>query len=446
MNKHINRLLNIIILALILLLSPDVTFAQKRTSRLYIPLSGTAEIIVENNDKKLVVKDYLNSTRQIIEDSSLLRQNYSPYGHARDKPIAADKQFTGHKLINGTDVYNAKNRFYNSGIGSFIQPDSAEGPNRYAYVGGNPITFHDLSGNQGGNSTRRWLGGLIEVTTENVGQRVQKVAREIQMGVASLAKNPNIANSNQDALFCYTCPNGAYTIGVFDGVGGNAGGREASTTARDVIGGIVYHAQPRNAEEASTILRKAYQRANDVVAGKAASNSSLQGMATTGTVAWVLPDGQIVLASVGDTRAYGLNAAGSFDHLTLDDSAWLQMLGDEQSMRVQKQFANATSANEVVSNGMFWQKRNAISKALGWSGGFPQLRRVSPVWGIKRLLITSDGIHDPLTDLEILNVLMCGNDPTAIASGLIHRASSANSRGVFRAKNDDKSSAVILFP
>src|SRR3989344_6251645 len=108
-------------------------------------------------------------------------------------------------------------------------------------------------------------------------------------------------------------------------------------------------------------------------------------------------------------------------------------------MRVQKQFANATSANEVVSNGMFWQKRNAISKALGWSGGVPQPRRGAPGWGIKRLLITSDGIHDPLTDLEILNVLMGGNDPTAIASGLIHRASSANSRGVFRAKNDAKS-------
>ena len=59
-----------------------------------------------------------------------------------------NRYYTGQrKVTNDSPLYNYNARYYNPNLGIFIQPDSVEGPNRYAYVGGNPIMKNDPSGN-----------------------------------------------------------------------------------------------------------------------------------------------------------------------------------------------------------------------------------------------------------------------------------------------------------
>jgi RHS repeat-associated protein len=56
--------------------------------------------------------------------------------------------FTGQRLDpSGLQYFNA--RYYDSSVGQFTSADSVQGPNRYAYVSGNPETMTDPTGEMG---------------------------------------------------------------------------------------------------------------------------------------------------------------------------------------------------------------------------------------------------------------------------------------------------------
>jgi RHS repeat-associated protein len=58
------------------------------------------------------------------------------------------KGFTGQQLdSSGLNYFNA--RYYDSVAGQFTSADRAQGPNRYAYVHGNPETLTDPTGKFG---------------------------------------------------------------------------------------------------------------------------------------------------------------------------------------------------------------------------------------------------------------------------------------------------------
>src|SRR3989338_2238037 len=135
------------------------------TSRLNIPITYHTSLVLTKNQelstKNLIVSDYLSSTKQIIkEDCSIVEQpSYYPYGtfHSYTPGVKEihtpgvndnNRYYTGQrKVTNDSPIYNYNARYYNPNLGIFIQPDSVEGPNRYAYVGGNPIMKNDPSGN-----------------------------------------------------------------------------------------------------------------------------------------------------------------------------------------------------------------------------------------------------------------------------------------------------------
>ena len=59
--------------------------------------------------------------------------------------MPTQRGYTGQLLDpSGLHYYHA--RYYDGSIGQFISADTAQGPNRYAYVGGNPETLTDPSG------------------------------------------------------------------------------------------------------------------------------------------------------------------------------------------------------------------------------------------------------------------------------------------------------------
>lgn len=122
--------------------------ASESVSRLYIPSSAQTTILKENGEQKILVKDYLNSTRA-LEGTTQESQRYFPYGDDSETESlkGTDRQFTGHRKLEETGVYHAGTRFYSPQLGQFIQADKVEGGNRYKYANNSPVIFTDTTGN-----------------------------------------------------------------------------------------------------------------------------------------------------------------------------------------------------------------------------------------------------------------------------------------------------------
>lgn len=139
------------------------SLSTSHITRLHIPVSNaTIKLEKQANieTKKILVSDNLSSTKAIITESGELSDipTYYPYGSSTQQIKASEtaRQYTGQrKVLNDSSVYNYNARYYNPTTAIFIQPDNIEGPNRFAYVAGNPIMANDPTGNV--ISTNRFL-------------------------------------------------------------------------------------------------------------------------------------------------------------------------------------------------------------------------------------------------------------------------------------------------
>lgn len=116
---------------------------------------------IENENKLYYLySDYLSSTRVIADSQgnkipAMLEKTlyYYPYGsqqpfnyHSQDySSLPTDHLYTGQ--VNDGSLYYYNARYYDPFLGIFTSADRAQGPNRYAYAGGNPIMRNDPSGN-----------------------------------------------------------------------------------------------------------------------------------------------------------------------------------------------------------------------------------------------------------------------------------------------------------
>ncbi len=114
-----------------------------------------------NEDLIFLHQDHLASTRLVTSarGEPLATLDYYPYGAIHQYNSVAlgtvgvaeaptDRQYTSQIYDPSADLYFYNARYYNPTTASFISADTAEGPNRYAYVAGNPINANDPSGHQ----------------------------------------------------------------------------------------------------------------------------------------------------------------------------------------------------------------------------------------------------------------------------------------------------------
>jgi len=118
----------------------------------YYPLPGGATAIKKDSELSYLYTDQLFSTRLITDSSGRKTSelSYYPYGSTFNQSSLnspTDKLYTSQIKDASTNLYFYNARQYNPNTGAFISADSAQGPNRYAYVGGNPINLNDPSGN-----------------------------------------------------------------------------------------------------------------------------------------------------------------------------------------------------------------------------------------------------------------------------------------------------------
>jgi protein phosphatase len=192
---------------------------------------------------------------------------------------------------------------------------------------------------------------------------------------------------------------------VCDGMGGAAAGEVASQMAADAIYEALVKAPPQPRDGFARLMRHAVERANEAIFIQSRDNQSERGMGTTCTVAGLVDD-TLVVAQIGDSRCYILRD-GKLAQVTKDQSlAWQLIEAGAMTMDEAKAFEHA----------------NIILQALGVQERVEVVLSQVPLRKGDVALLCSDGLHGPVTDEEILAVLIAEPDLQKAGEGLIQKA------------------------
>ena len=186
-------------------------------------------------------------------------------------------------------------------------------------------------------------------------------------------------------------------IAVADGIGGHAAGEVASTIAVDTLREAldvdeegVGRLDPAVAQGSpSEAVASAVRLANSRVFGRACESAETADMGTTLT-ALALRKGEIVIAHVGDSRAYRVTRDG-IERLT-EDHSW-----------VQEQVSAGVMTEEEAERSPF---RSHITRTVGTQDAAePDISRARLRRG-QVLLVCSDGLTDVVRDEEVYQTII----------------------------------------
>ncbi len=146
-----------------------------------------------------------------------------------------------------------------------------------------------------------------------------------------------VRTSNQDRVFVRVLEKErAYAV-VCDGMGGHAGGEVASELASECIReGLDRIREGASAEEILLRMTDAVKKANRKVFAEGLCREELRGMGSTAVVAYLC--GRVLLiAHVGDSRAYLFGADGTARQLTQDHSLMQEMIDRGEILQEQSE-------------------------------------------------------------------------------------------------------------
>jgi serine/threonine protein phosphatase PrpC len=191
---------------------------------------------------------------------------------------------------------------------------------------------------------------------------------------------------------------------VADGMGGAQAGEHASKLAVETVAAVIKNAPAPDAET----LFQAFREANLRVMNAAASDPQLEGMGTT-LVAALESGPELLIASVGDSRAYTFNG-GDLTGIT-EDQTWVNEVGRRLGIE----------EASLKSHPM----RHVLTMAIGVS---PELRvhsyTVRPLPG-ELILLSSDGLHGVVEQGVIADALSGNGSLQAKCERLIDAAKQA---------------------
>jgi protein phosphatase len=212
---------------------------------------------------------------------------------------------------------------------------------------------------------------------------------------------------------------GGFALGVYDGAGGFAGGDRASTIAARVVAdtlsaslaGARPEPRPPAPGELATGLVRAVTAAGEAILDASRVNPGLRGIGSTATVAAVA-GGEIVVAQVGDSRAYVLRQR-ALVQVTRDDTLL------EEALR---------SGSLKPEDAADFPHRKVLLQALGVG--------VAPKVGVTHvparrgdvILLCTDGIHGMIHHVVMRATLLRHRDPGVAARVLLDEALHAGGR------------------
>jgi protein phosphatase len=222
--------------------------------------------------------------------------------------------------------------------------------------------------------------------------------------IACLTDPGCVRELNEDSVLCETPADPALLdsrgslIAVADGMGGAQAGEVASSQAVQTL--LREYYRSANADTALA-LKEALAEANRAIYAAAAASDHMRGMGTT-CAALALTPGLAYAAYVGDSRIY-LVRGGEIYQLTEDHS----MVGDLVRRGL-------LSRDEARNH----EERNVILQALGTR---PEIEpaiwpRPMKLREGDRFVISSDGLHDMVSDLEIRDIVLAQEPQQACAA------------------------------
>jgi PPM family protein phosphatase len=206
-----------------------------------------------------------------------------------------------------------------------------------------------------------------------------------------------VRSANQDA---YDIDSEGRFFILADGMGGHAGGEEASAIATQTIAQYLDQAwsSPKSSE---ALLEEAFHQANQAILQAQQFNLARSDMGTT-AVALMFRDSQPLCAHIGDSRLYRLRG-DQLDQITADHT-WV---------------ANAINTGQMTADeARTHPLRHVLSQCLGREEVQKITMQPLPVQPGDRLLLCSDGLTEELTDALIAthlkNILIGETAATAL--------------------------------
>lgn len=189
-----------------------------------------------------------------------------------------------------------------------------------------------------------------------------------------------VRSSNQDAILLDE-DNGLWLVA--DGMGGHAGGAEASRLASETI---------RAAIQSGESLRAAILKAHYAIRAVQSLDAHISEMGTTVVALLERADG-FEVAWVGDSRAYLFDA----------DSGQLRQLTRDHNLAGLMVEAGTLSRDEAARH----PRRHVLTDCLGLHGAQePRIDEIEAAWQSEQLvLLCSDGLSGELSDEQIADVL-----------------------------------------
>jgi len=257
----------------------------------------------------------------------------------------------------------------------------------------------------------------LEATVTDVQEATQVV---LEARVGAHTDLGQVRDDNEDRLLVFDFERGAAVSGqemaarelrphpilllVADGMGGMAGGEQASQMCVDLLPEKLLRRaghQGDTREGLREALVEAVEETNGIIFARAASDIRLRGMGCTLTAALLLEDHMLV-AQVGDSRAY-LGRAGELTQLTRDQTVWegLRDAGKDQEPefgagRLQSMLLQAVGAQEMVQ---------VVTTQTELEAGD---------W----LVLCTDGLYRVVSAQEIGQILEAKTDPARKARAL----------------------------
>ena len=204
---------------------------------------------------------------------------------------------------------------------------------------------------------------------------------------------------NEDAAGCFESKNNIPLMMVCDGSGGHNAGEIASSMALMSIGQAWEKSEFYGVEEVYQWIVQKIEEANDAIYERSAQYEDLYGMGTT-LVAASIVGNQLMIANVGDSRAYVLR------------NFHLKQLTEDQSL-VNALLKSGEITPEEAEN---HPNKNIVTQSLGVTSAVEIDFVRMTVKNQDVLLLCSDGLSDMLSLEEIRNILnQCSNVEQQVA-------------------------------
>jgi serine/threonine protein phosphatase PrpC len=239
---------------------------------------------------------------------------------------------------------------------------------------------------------------------------------------------------NEDACFIDN-ENGAY--GIFDGMGGHAAGDIASTAVKSYMEkNLPEITDGMSPEEARKKLREILNEADQKVKRVGIGYKMDEKPGTTASIVKIFTtEGRryALIGNVGDSRVYIQYHDGELLQFTIDESGIPRAVASKVS--------EATSKDQLSDEEFIYFKgRHRISNALDGAYKINEdgIMCIN-VEQLQKIIITSDGIHDNLTNKEIEVALLGGASAKTLTDLAVRRSQEKS----FRSKPDDMTAIII---